>query len=239
MREILKYEEIYQDLESKIIKGQYKPNERLPLEKEMCLSYGVSKITIRKAMDKLVMNGLVVKKRGSGSFVNGINKKQVEDVSTSLQFTGFSKTYNHENISTKILRFQVINPNDEVANKLNIDKESFVYDICRVRYIDKEPYVIEYTYMPVEVIPGIKKDILNNSIYSYIEDQLHLKIKSAYRVIRALVPTELEKENLNITNEIPILEVEQVAFLDSGIAYEYSKSHHRSDKFEFRSISMR
>jgi GntR family transcriptional regulator len=93
--------------------------------------------------------------------------------------------------------------------------------------------------MPIDIIPGLKKDVVKNSIYKYIEETLKLKIKSAHRTVRAIHPSKLEQEYLEVEEFFPILEVEQIAFLDNGQPYEYSKSHHRSDRFEFKSISVR
>jgi len=133
----------------------------------------------------------------------------------------------------------VAHPTEEIATKLKITTDDFVYDIIRTRYADDEPYVIEYTYMPIGLIPGIKNDVLLNSVYGYIEKNLKLKIKSAHRNIRAILPNELEQEWLKIDSNFPILEVEQVGFLDNGQPFEYSNAHHRSDKIEFRTVSIK
>ena len=105
-----------------------------------------------------------------------------------------------------------------------MEKDDFVYYICRVRYAEDKPCVVEYTYMPIDVISGIKRDMLDGSIYRYIEEDLKLKIKSAHRTVRALIGNDLEKEELNIDDNMPILQVEQIAFLDNGQPFEYSKS---------------
>ncbi|MDS0526278.1 GntR family transcriptional regulator [Clostridium sp. SHJSY1] len=236
---MLKYEEIALDIQHKINNGEYLPNDQLPLEKEMCVQYGVSRITIKKAMDKLVMSGSVVKRRGSGTFVKDVDYNEISDVSTSSQFTGFSGTFTNKEVFSKIIEFQVVNPTEEIANKLKMEKDEFVYYICRARYADGLPYVVEYTYMPIDVIPGLKRDIVKESIYKYIEENLKLKIKSAHRTVRAILPSKLEQEYLEVKDNFPILEVEQIAFLDNGQPFEYSKSHHRSDRFEFKSISVR
>lgn len=236
---MLKYEEIALDLQNKILSGEYKLNEQLPLEKELCDKYGVSRITIKKAVDELVMGGLVVKRRGSGTFVKDVEHSQMSEVTTSRQFTGFSAMLKGKKVVSKIVEFAVVNPPEDIAKKLQMSTDSFVYYICRARYGDGEPYVMEYTYMPIEIITGIKRDILEKSIYNYIENELKLKIKSAHRTLRASLPTELEKEYLEVTEQIPILEVEGVAFLADGRPFEYSKARHRSDKFEFKSVSVR
>ena len=234
-----KYEEIAEDIRNGILSGKYNPNEQLPLEKQMCEHYEVSRITIKKAVDELVIQGLVIKRRGSGTFVKALGGDDVQELSMAKQFEGFSETNKDKKVSSKILKFEVIHPTEEIATKLKITCDDFVYYIIRTRYADEQPYVIDYTYMPIGLIPGIKNDILLNSIYNYIEKKLKLKIKSAHRIIRAILPNELEQEWLKIESNFPILEVEQVGFLDNGQPFEYSKAHHRSDKIEFRTVSIK
>ena len=234
-----KYEEIAEDIRSRILSGNYNPNEQLPLEKQMCESYGVSRITIKKAVDELVIQGLVIKRRGSGTFVKALDEDDVQELSLAKQFEGFSEANKGKSVSSKIVNFEVIHPSEEIATKLKITCDDFVYYIIRTRYAGDEPHVIEYTYMPISLIPGIKNDILLNSVYGYIEKKLKLKIKSAHRTIRAILPNELEQEWLKIESNFPILEVEQVGFLDNGQPFEYSRCHHRSDKIEFRTVSIK
>ena len=234
-----KYEDITEDIRNSILNGKYSPNEQLPLEKEMCEYYGVSRITIKKAVDELVMQGLVIKRRGSGTFVKSVDDDDVLELTMAKQFAGFSEAHKETKVTSKVVNFEVIHPGKEIAAKLNITCEDFVYHIIRVRYSDEEPYVIEYTYMPIGLIPGIKSDILMSSIYGYIENTLKLKIKSAHRTIRAICPNELEQEWLKIPETFPILEVEQIGFLDNGQAFEHSISHHRSDRMEFKTVSIK
>lgn len=236
---MLKYKDIAEDIRSAIMNGKYSVNEQLPLEKEMCSKYGVSRITIKKAVDELVNQGLVIKRRGSGTFVKGVDESSVQELSMAKQFSGFSESNKGKKVSSKVIKFEVISPTEEIAEKLQITTEDFVYHIIRARYSDDEPMVVEYTYMPINLIPGIKNDILMNSIYNYIEKDLNLKIKSAHRMIRAILPNDIEQEYLKIDKNFPILEVEQVGFLDNGQPFEYSYSHHRSDKAEFRSVSIK
>ena len=235
---VVKYEEIAGDIRKGILEGRYTLNEQLPLEREMCEYYNVSRITIKKAVDELVNEGLVIKRRGSGTFVKAFDS-DVERFSMSKQFSGFSESNKNRKVESKVLKFEVIHPSEEIAIKLKMTCDDFVYHIIRVRYSDSEPVVVEYTYMPIGVIPGIKNDVLYKSIYSYIENDLKLKIKSAHKTIRAILPSELEAENLSIDASDPILEVEQTGFLDDGQPFEYSISHHRGDKMEFRNISFK
>ena len=235
-----KYERIANDMKQKIESGVYKPNDQLPFEAEMCDSYGVSRITVKKAMDLLVNQGLVVKRRGAGTFVKNITLMTDPEhpYSTSNQFSGFAHTEGLTHVSSMVHDFEVFPASKEVASRLKIDEGDFVYYIERTRCSEGEPYVVEYTYMPIEVIPGVKREVLENSIYEYISKDLGLKIKSAHRTVRATLPTKKEEEYLKIDHCFPILEVEQVAFLDDGRIFEYSKSRHRGDRFELKTVSV-
>ena len=100
-----KYEEIANKIRKDIINGKYKVNEQLPLEKEMCDNYGVSRITIKKAVDELVNDGLVVKRRGAGTFVKDIDSVEAKELSMSRQFTGFSVSNKNKKVSSKVEKF--------------------------------------------------------------------------------------------------------------------------------------
>lgn len=236
---MLKYEAIVQDLRKDIQNGVYQPGQQLALEKEMCEQYKVSRITIKRAVDELVKQGLVVKRRGSGTFVKSMESSDVKELSMANQFTGFAAAYRGHDIKSKILVFDIVHPKADVAEKLQVSTEGFVYDIVRVRYADGDPIVIEHTQMPIQLIPGIKRRVLEASIYSYIENELKLKIQSAHREVRAVMPTEDEKKYLRIEGLLPLLEVKQVAFLDDGRPFEFSISRHRGDRNCFRSVSVR
>ncbi len=236
---MLKYEAIAAKLRKDIMSGKYSAGQQLPLEKEMCAQYDVSRITIKRAMDQLVKQGLVVKRRGSGTFVKSLDDTDVKELGMANQFNGFTATFKGRKVNTKVLRFDIIHPTSEVANKLQMSTDDFIYYVVRVRSLEGEPIVIEYTQMPIQLIPGLKRQIIEKSIYSYIENDLKLKIQSAHRTVRAIMPTEEEKKELAIEGILPLLEVEQVAFLDDGRPFEYSVAHHRGDRNVFRSVSIR
>ena len=105
-----------------------------------------------------------------------------------------------------------------------------------MRLADGVPRAIEYTYMPIDTIPNLRLRNVEGSIYSYIEDELGLKVASAHRIIRAVLPTQDELSWLKVKANSPLLEVEQVTFLDDGTPFEYSISRHPNG-YEFRSIS--
>lgn len=237
-----KYQIVMDDLRLAIKNGTYPAYSQLPSVSKLCEQYDVSKITINKALGELEAQGLISRRRGSGSFV-----KKVETSSdipnandTSGQMTGFSAEHEArgETVKSDVYDFSVVHPAHHVAEALDVDDDSFTYHVCRVRRANDKPRVIEYTYMPIDIIRDLKLKNVETSIYSFIEKDLSLKIASAHRTIRAVMPTAEERERLNVPEGEPLLEVEQIGYLDDGRPFEYSISRHVHD-YEFHSISTR
>ena len=235
---MLKYEKIAFDIKEDILSEKYKPNEQLPFEKELCEKYNVSKMTLKKALDLWVNDGLIIKRRGSGTFVKDITEKEIQRIIEKKQFSGLTTTSIGHKVTSKVLEFKIINATKEIADILKIEEDEFIYFVHRVRYVDDKAVVIEKTYIPLNLIPGMKLADVKKSIYGYIKDKLGLNIQSAHSTVRAMKSDELDRKYLNLEKDEPILEVERVAYLDNGKVFEYSFSRHRYDKFEFKSITV-
>lgn len=238
---MFKYEIIAEDIQKKIQSGEYRADEKLPQEVELCRQYESSRITVREALDLLVKRGLITRRRGAGTYVKAIagEAEATEKFARSQQFGGFTSDMVGRDVETKVHEFQLLPAPKLVAEKLQVPLSAFVCYICRTRLVDGMPHVVEYTYMPTDFIPGITEEVVQGSIYRYIEKTLKLKIKSAHRTVRADMPTEQEREWLAIGNDgISILEVEQTGYLDDGRIFEYSRSRHRSDCFELHTVSI-
>ena len=240
---MLKYQELVNTLLDELANGVYKKGDRLPTTPELCERYGVSNTTVKRAMDELELQGIVARRRGSGVYIKettiakGITTRQG---STSQQMAGMTAEYEGapQVLTSEVHDFSVVRPAPDIAEKLGMDGDGLAYHICRVRLVDDVPKVIEYTYMPITLIPNLRESTLKASIYHFIEDELGLKIGSAHRTIKAVVPTEDERVWLHVGEGEPLLEVRQVAYLADGRPFEYSVSRHTND-YEFYSISTR
>lgn len=233
---MLKYEVVMEDIKQRILDGRCPAYSQLPSIAVLCEHYGVSKITIKKALDELETEGLISRRRGSGTFVKRTQPHDKGDLSGQMDGFSAEHTARGEKVTTKVIDFSVVRPSERVATFLDIDHDSFVYHVVRVRAADAKPHAIEYTYMPIDVIPDLKMKHLQTSIYSYIEDELGLKIASAHRTVRACLPSALEQRELLAEPTDPLLEIEQVGFLDDGRVFEYSISRHIKG-YEFYTVS--
>lgn len=233
-----KYAKIRNDVRNKIISGKYKPGTLLPKESEMIMKYSASKLTIKKAMDELVNEGLIVKRRGSGTFVKGLSTEDIEKLKVVNQFQGSSAFFSDKVVESRILVFEVVKSEPEIMERLGLSEVSDLYHVVRTRLIDGEPYVIESTYMPVDLIKNLTFEICSGSIYEYIEDELGLTIGSAHRRIEARKGIDEELTELGGEFGDPIVLVSQVGYLSDGRTFEFSTNVHRYDKYAFETVLM-
>lgn len=234
----VKYKTIYQTLKDQIFSGTYPTNARIPDELSLCKEFDASRMTVKKALDLLVQEGIIYRRQGQGTFVlpyeeqdNLINiqESKLEGFTRSSRFRGAAKKYSFD------LEFA----DETVARALDIPVGDPVYHIERIRYYHDKPYVWELTYMSPSQIPGVTDEVLNASIYQHIEKTLGLRIHSSKRILRAQPSTPKDQELLGLRPDEPVLEVEQIAYLDTGAPFEYSFSRHRYDRFKFSAFALR
>ncbi len=254
---MLKYQAIAADIQRSIEAGALRPNSKLPTVVELCEAYGVSKITIKRAIDLLTDKGLISSRRGSGTYVKNttelFEQTGIERIdgtadggddsfafSHSDRAAGFTKEHEGEGkkVSSVVYDFSIVNPPANIARHLNIQPDDFAYYHCRARCLDGKPMVIEYTYMPLDLIPGLKRSQLYVSVYDYLQNTLGLKISSFHRILRAVPATEEEAERLNTKPGVPMLEIAQVGFLDDGTPFEYSVSRYEGTRGEIREVNV-
>ena len=236
-----KYTQLAATIRADIDNGVYSAGDRLPTIPALCERYAVSNTTVKKAMDELEQQGLVARRRGSGVYVKSTNtlRRSLEGgVSTSGQMQGLSAEYagTGQKVTSEVHEFSIVHPPQEVAEALDMRTEEFAYKICRVRLTNGVPRNVEYTYMPILVVPGLLEENLYGSIYGYITHELGLKIGSAHRVLKAAMPSEDECAWLRLQANEPVFEVKQVGYLDDGTPFEYSTTHHTCD-YEFFVVS--
>ena len=127
---MLKYESVADDIRKKIATGEYGPNDQLPTTPELCDLYDVSKITIKKAMDELVQQGLIARRRGSGTYVKRVPQPEAQSPSgwdMSSQMAGFCADHPGVKVTSDVHEFSVVRPKPEVAGLLGMDPDEFTY----------------------------------------------------------------------------------------------------------------
>lgn len=236
---MVKYIDIADDIRSKIFDKKYTYGQKLPYEYVLCVAYHCNKETMKKALDILVKEGLIVRRRGAGTFVKDYDAS-ADHITKAMQAgQGLSKQLEGKaKLTSEIIEFEVVPSDEHISKKLQIEEGSFVYHIIRRRIVNDEPYCIEIMYMPISIIPNLKVEHLQNSIYKYIEKELKLKIQSTHKTIRGHLSSQLEQQYLGLKEYEPYFEVEQTAYLSSGVIFEYSFSRFHYNKFELQTVTV-
>lgn len=225
---------IYEDIKSKINSGFYQLNDKLPTGDELAQHYGCSKLTVKKAIDKLVQEGMVIRRRGSGSFVKG-KSTSGNKMAFGIALGSLDKV-ERSFISSQTITFSIEKPSQLVADKLAITADDYIYRIVRLRRVKGVPYSLEHTFMPLAIVTGLEERHLKDSIYTYIRENLKLKMQSAHVWVRGDRPTEEDQTLLGIAGDDFMMEIEKIATLADGRVFEYSLTRQPYEDFVFETV---
>lgn len=219
------------DILSKIQSGVYSENEIIPSEVDLAAEYNVSRPTIRQAIQGLVSEGYLERKKRKGTVV--IRKKIPQD------FTHVLQSYNNEikgkglEPRTKVISFKLEEPNSEVAEKLNLKEGESVYKVVRLRYAGNDPVVFVITYLKASLLPDfLKHDFTKESLYNVLS-LYNLPIISITRYLEVMKADESTSVLLDIEMGDPIFRFISIGHTHNREAIEYSIAKYRGDLNSF------
>ncbi|RRK10947.1 GntR family transcriptional regulator [Lactiplantibacillus garii] len=220
-----KYETIADSLRRDIKSGKYTPGELMPDQNKLAAKFDTTRITIHKAIQLLIIEGMVYSKRGAGTFVRkdfGVKEQRQETlVDRPL---GTTRTHQGKKVTSKVLELEARLPTKREAEQLMIDEMDPVYVIRRTRFVEDKVWAYEHTIMPTGLVTLTKK-VLEGSIYGYIEKENGMTIAGSHRIISAAKATEEDVEAMGATLNDPVLVINQVSYMDDGQPFEVSESH--------------
>ncbi|MGK3112018.1 GntR family transcriptional regulator [Candidatus Pantoea formicae] len=200
--------------------------EILPGEREFSQSLSISRITVRKAMDELEKDGVVVRSRGYGTQICSqfeYSLKEPKGLSQQAVLRG-------KKPDTVWINKSKIQCSAEIGEKLGLDKGSDVYLLKRIRYVDQQAVSVEESWVPACFIADA--DEIGISLYDYFQKQQILPVKSQSRV-SARMPDEDLQQQIALPDNVPVLVIKQLALDAQGNPLEYSISYCRSDMYVF------
>lgn len=231
-----KYLQIYEDLKQKIEKKEIPSHTFLPSENELMTLYHSSRDTIRKSLSLLQQNGYIHTSKGKGSLVLD-HEKIAFPVAGLTSFKELSHTLPGD-VMTIVHCFEKIPVTTYLKKELYIQKGD-VYHIERIRDIDGEKIILDIDYINAQVIPHLTKEIVQDSIYEYIENDLGLKVSFAKKEITVIQASDQEKELLDMDGFDLLVCVKSYTYLEDATLFQYTESKHRPDKFRFVEFARR
>lgn len=236
MAKIPVYQIIENDIKEKINKGELRHGDMIHSENELKDLYSVSRMTVRQALNNLVNEGYLYRHKGKGTFVNNLKiEKRMQGL------VGFTEEMRRMNkrVRSKVITFNTVKADDEIANKLFLQPGEEVFAIERVRYGEDIPVLFERLFIPKSLFKDMSLEVMETSFYDYVENQLSLKINYCIQTIEAKSSNPRVSEMLEIQKSSPVLYITRNTFLDRGFPFEYVKAYYRGDQYRFIQHSIR
>ncbi len=234
------YEEIFQDLKNKIEMQEYKCESLLPSENELTQVYGCSRNTLRRAISMLTQIGYTQPIHGRG--VNIIysppfDRHQYFDLTTikGLCQAGEENGFSVEN---KIIAFTELIVDKRLAVKSGFEENSTVFYIQRLRSIDGIAKMIDYTLLRKDLFPDLTEEILQGSLFKYIE-KTGTTIQTVKRSVTIERTTPFDEKYLNLDGYNCMALITSHVYNSDGIQFEYTESRNRPDTFAFSTVVTR
>ncbi len=225
------YLQIEEELAERIEAGELAPGERLPTERFLAESLGVSRMTVRAALARLEQRGLITRHQGSGTFV--AEPKVRQDTSHLRSFFEASLGQGLVPASRVIERAEIL-ATRHLSQELELRIGEPVYKVVRVRSVAGVPVVLETSFFPARIVPGLLElDLEGSSIYRLMDQHYGARPVRARQALEPIAAGTLEAELLGVAVGSPLMLVERTAWDGLGRAVEHARDLYRGDRSRF------
>ena len=230
------YQQIKQAILHSLEAGEWKPLEAIPSEMELAKRYNVSQGTVRKAIDELAAENLVVRRQGKGTFVASHNERHVEY--RFLRLHPDSGTVSTEGPAQRtILECKRARANAELARTLGLQSGDAVMQVRRLLTLGGTPTILEDIWLPAQLFKGLNADMLTTHqgpTYALFEKEFGVRTSRAEEQVRAVLPDAAQAELLEVTPHTPLLQVDRVSYTYNDAPVEVRKGLYRTDTHYYK-----
>lgn len=225
------YYQIVTDIKEKIEKGTFLPGEKLPTESSLSEEYGVSRVTVRNALNALKETGLVEHRVNKGYFIAQMGEKIGGHEGFSLYDDLVSMGIKP---SSKILSMTTEKCGTKLSGIFGCRTDDFVIVIHRLRLANDIPFAVEMNYLPFHLFEGINPwSLEETSLIKVMEEEFGIRIAYATQTLKAVLPTPEEKKLLQLTANIPQLYIKSKVYDKQENIVKYAKVIYRTDVVEY------
>ena len=199
----------------------------IPSERQLSADLGVSRLTLRAALDDLAREGYLVRRRGSGTYV------QHPKISQELTITSFSDDMRRRGMvpGSRTLSMTTILAGARLGRSLNVSPSEQILVVKRLRLADGESMAIETLHIPEALVPGLTPKALTGSFYDLLRDRYGVRIVEGIQAIEPTVTNEEESEVLGVPLHSPAFLFERTSRDDDGRTVEFVQSVYRGDRY--------
>ena len=225
------YLQLREVIRTKIEEGEFLPGEAIASENALAQQYGLNRMTVRNAISTLVNEGLLIRVHGKGVYVIG-NKLEQKIQS----WGGFTEATIEKDPKwdSKILQKSYREAGEKYADLFGVEKQSGIYFIRKIYYLNGEPYSIEESHIPEWAIPNLDKIDLAvfsiDEIYSFH----NIRIAREEQALTIEVPEPMDSRILKLDPNVAVLVLSYIKCNDDNRSVEYRKIFTRADKCNFK-----
>lgn len=226
------YQQLEEVLKAKIKTGEWSSSQRIPSENELNRLYGLSRMTVRGVLTKLVNDDLLHRVPGKGTYVTPNKISAVSPayrgVREQFEALGFATT-------TQLVSLEIILAPAHVSKNLNLESDEMVFEIVRLREVDGAPISLHRSYIPAALAPGLEKhDVVTEQLCVVLEQQYGLRMRKVRENLEAVPVSTPDAAYLGMRRGEPALALEDTIFDASERPFEYSLIIFRGDKMRLR-----
>ena len=216
------YLQVQRFIEEIIDSAEYGPGDHIPSERALAIQLNVNRLTVRKAIDRLVSCGRLERNSTNGTRIpvpRLLRSADTSSLTRVIQLNGGTP-------SNRLLHFELTKARDSIASHLAIPVGSDVVLIRRLWRVDDTPICIETSYIPAEYVPGLDAEDLTagQSLYSLLKERYGIDAVSSARIISIHVPTSFEEQALKLSPHLSTLLIRVVVADANGRPIEYMQS---------------
>ncbi|MBE0408890.1 MAG: GntR family transcriptional regulator [Anaerolineales bacterium] len=225
------YVQIAETLLNRIESGELVPGDRLPPERELSEMLSVNRMTVRRALNMLAGQGLLIRRRGDGTYVAGpkieLNAGRLFPFTKGMQRKGYMP-------GARVITFEKKMAGTSVASFLSLPVSAPVYYVHRLRLINQEPVMLEEFTIPTQRFQDFENfDLTSRSLFEILETEYQVTVSQARQSLEPVLATEYEAQLLEIEKGAPLMLERRVSLDQDGYPIEYSKELYRGDRFRF------
>ncbi|AWI80615.1 GntR family transcriptional regulator [Parazoarcus communis] len=223
--------QIREVLRRQILDGTYPPHSQMPSESQMMNLFSVSRITIRQALGDLQKEGLIFKVMGKGSFV--AKPKAFQSLSRLQGFGEAMSPSGYETYSL-LMSARETEASIVVAQQFSIKPGTQVFEIQRLRYLNREPISVDVSYFPIDIGRRlVQEDLAARDIFVILENDFDLNLTHADLQIEAICADESLARHLGIAEGSPLLRMERMTYA-GDVPVDFEFLYYRGDAFQYR-----
>jgi len=216
------YVAIYEDLSARIAAGELAAEARLPSEHAIAEQFGVSRMTVRQALDKLVDEGVLLRRRGAGTFV-GSERTRYRRQNRLASFG--AEIGADDELETQVLQIRAVVPDDQVREELQLRAGAQAVEVRRLRRLPGGPVSLQTSWVPYALASSLPRHgLVGGSLYRTLREEHQVELRWAEQAVSASAADEEAARLLEVPLHAPLLEIRRTAHVETNAPAEYARS---------------